>query len=170
LGAHQGIFRRHGRIQESPQNFEIRNRPRKLGLDAASNRIGFCCYWRKVDRWRTVGSNNEPTPLPVAGCNCHRGATFPGSTARNQEFRSKMAHSPRSDPSRVSLKGTRIFFERVPSKSISSFEHRFSRGTRFRIWVPSLLLDILSGSQPWRWIAAACFAAISLGESRLASQ
>jgi hypothetical protein len=63
LGAQQRIFLRHGRTQKSPQNFEIRNRARKLGLDEASSRIGFSCYWRKVDRWRTVASNNEPPLL-----------------------------------------------------------------------------------------------------------
>jgi hypothetical protein len=40
-----------------------KSRPRKLGLDAASNRNGFCCCWQKVDRWRTVASNNEPGTL-----------------------------------------------------------------------------------------------------------
>ena len=43
-------------LKVSPK-FRNANRPRKLGLDAASNRIGFCYYLRKVDRWRTVASN-----------------------------------------------------------------------------------------------------------------
>ena len=63
LGAHQGIFLRHGRTQKSPQNFGTRNHLRKLGRDAASNRTGFCYYLRKVDRWRTVASNE-----PVSRC------------------------------------------------------------------------------------------------------
>jgi hypothetical protein len=58
LVGHPRISPSHGRTQKSSQNFEIRNRRKKLGRAAASNRVGCYSYWREADHWMIVGSNN----------------------------------------------------------------------------------------------------------------